>query len=141
MANALAGSKNNSAFLPQFMRFALAGGFAACVNFFSRIVLNWWMPYAASILVAFMLGLITAFVINRVFVFPEATNKLHHQVFWFVAINIAALLQTLGISLLLARVIFPHTGFTWHGDTVAHAVGVVVPVITSYIGHKHRTFR
>jgi putative flippase GtrA len=125
----------------ELVRFLIAGGIAACVNVFSRIVLNRWMSYAASILVAFVLGLITAFVINRVFVFTSANNKLRHQVLWFVAINLAAVLQTLAISLLLARVIFPYAGWHWRGETVAHAIGVVVPVITSYLGHKRWTFR
>jgi putative flippase GtrA len=125
----------------QLLRFLIAGGIAACVNFFSRIALNWWMPYAAAIVFAYIFGMITAFVINRVFVFTQANNKLHHQVLWFVAINLAAVLQTLAISLLLARVIFPRVGFYWHGETVAHAVGIIVPVFTSYMGHKHWTFR
>lgn len=125
----------------QVLRFLLAGGIAACVNFLSRIVLNLWMPYAAAIVLAYVCGMITAFVINRCFVFTQATNKLHHQVLWFTAINIAAVLQTLAISLLLARVVFPHAGFHWHDETLAHAIGIMVPVATSYLGHKRLSFR
>ena len=36
--------------------------------------------------------------------------------------------------------IFPAVGFTWHGETVAHVIGVLVPVVTSYLGHKHFSF-
>jgi putative flippase GtrA len=124
----------------QGVLFLIAGGIAACVNFFSRIALNSWIPYAAAIVVAYALGMITAFVINRAFVFTDANNKLHHQVLWFTAINIAAVLQTLAISLLLAKVIFPRAGFYWHAETLAHAVGIVVPVVTSYWGHKRFSF-
>jgi len=122
------------------MLFLIAGGIAACVNFLSRIALNLWMPYAAAIVIAYVLGMITAFVINRAFVFTDANNKLHHQVLWFTAINIAAVLQTLAISLLLAKVIFPRAGFYWHAETLAHAIGIVVPVVTSYLGHKRFSF-
>lgn len=125
----------------QVVLFLIAGGIAACVNFLSRIALNSWMPYAAAIVIAYILGMITAFVINRAFVFTEPNNKLHHQLLWFTAINIAAVLQTLAISLLLAKVIFPRAGFYWHDETLAHAIGIVVPVVTSYLGHKHWTFR
>jgi putative flippase GtrA len=121
--------------------FLVAGGIAAAVNFLSRIALNWWMPYAAAIVVAYVLGMVTAFVCNRLFVFTTANNRLHHQMFWFVVVNIAAVLQTLIISLLLAEVAFPRLGFQWHPETVAHAIGVLVPVVTSYIGHKHLSFR
>ena len=125
----------------QVTLFLIAGGIAACVNFFSRIALNWWMPYAAAIVAAYILGMITAFLINRAFVFTEANNKLHHQVLRFTAINIAAVLQTLAISLLLAKGLFPRAGFYWHSETLAHAIGIIVPVVTSYLGHKHWTFR
>lgn len=125
----------------QLLLFLAAGGIAAGVNFLSRIVLSDWMPYAAAIVVAYILGMITAFALNRFFVFKYATNALHHQMLWFVAVNVAAVLQTLLISLLLARTIFPLAGFDWHAETVAHAIGVAVPVLTSYIGHKHLSFR
>lgn len=125
----------------QFFRFLLAGGFAACVNFFSRMVLNLWVPYAVAIVMAFVLGMVAAFVANRVFVFREANNSLQHQASWFVTINLAALLQTLAISLLLAGFFFPRLGFHWHEETVAHAIGIIVPVVTSYFGHRHLSFR
>ena len=123
------------------MLFLVAGGIAAAVNFLSRIALSNWMPYAAAIVVAYVFGMITAFVLNRAFVFTAANNKLRHQAMRFVVVNLAAVLQTLLISLLLAEIVFPLAGFTSHGETVAHAIGIVVPVFTSYLGHKHWTFR
>jgi len=121
--------------------FLMAGGIAAGVNFFSRIALSHWLGYAVAIVIAYGLGMITAFVINRLFVFTTATNRLHHQVFWFVLVNIAAVLQTLVISLLFVHVVFPRISLQWHPETLAHAIGVAVPVITSYFGHKRLSFR
>jgi len=121
--------------------FLMAGGIAAGVNFFSRIALSHWLSYAVAIVIAYGLGMITAFVINRLFVFTTATNRLHHQIFWFVLVNIAAVLQTLVISLLFVDVVFPRIGLQWHPETIAHAIGVAVPVITSYFGHKRLSFR
>lgn len=127
--------------LSQPVKFLLAGGIAACVNFFSRIALGKWMPYVASIVLAYLLGMATAFLLNRRFVFGGAQNKLHDQVFWFTAVNLAAILQTVAVSLLLADVIFPRAGFLWHPETVAHAFGVAIPIATSYLGHKHLSFK
>ncbi len=121
--------------------FVVVGGIAAAANIGSRIVLNHWMPYVAAIVVAYIIGMTIAFVLNRLFVFRETVNPLHHQAFWFTAVNLAAVLQTLAVSLLLADVVFPRTGFRWHPETVAHAIGVGIPVITSFIGHKHLSFR
>jgi putative flippase GtrA len=125
----------------QFVYFIAAGGIAAAVNFLSRIAINTWMPYSIAIVLAYLLGMLTAFVLNRAFVFREATNPIHHQAIWFTIINLFAVLQTLGVSLLLAREIFPLLGFGWHRELVAHAIGVATPIITSYIGHKHLSFK
>ena len=121
----------------RFLRFLLVGGFAAAVNFGSRIVLSHWLYYAAAIVIAYLAGLFTAFVLNRRFVFTEATNRLHRQMFWFVVVNAFALAQTLIISLLLARHVLPYIGITWHIEEIAHAFGIAVPILSSYGGHKH----
>ncbi|MEE7546089.1 GtrA family protein [Xanthomonas sp. Kuri4-1] len=124
----------------QFLLFILAGGLAAAVNFGSRIILSQWLHYVPSIVAAYLLGMVTAFTLNRMFVFNHADNPLHHQVAWFVTINLAAVVQTVAISLLLARWLLPTLGLDFHNETIAHAIGVAVPVVTSYIGHKHLSF-
>ena len=125
----------------QFLLFVLTSGFAALVNFGSRIVFSYWMPFSIAIVASFVFGMLTAFTLSRLFVFREAGNALHQQIFWFTVVNLVALLQTLIVSLLLVDQIFPRVGFHWHTETVAHAIGVGVPVLTSFIGHKHLSFR
>jgi putative flippase GtrA len=125
----------------QLVFFVLTGGFAAVINVLSRIVLNVWMPFSIAIVAAYIIGMITAFVLNRLFVFHGASNPLHHQVMWFTLINLAAVVQTLVVSLILAHEVFPAIGMGWHPDLVAHAVGVATPILTSYIGHKHLSFK
>lgn len=126
---------------PRFLKFLLVSGVAAIANIGSRILFNLWMGYVPAILLAFCVGLCTAFALNRMFVFQETVNPLHHQAFWFTIVNLAAIVQTLAASLLFARVIFPAAGLHWHVETTAHAVGVAVPVITSFFGHKYLSFR
>ncbi|OAX56563.1 GtrA family protein [Xanthomonas graminis] len=125
----------------KFIKFLLAGGTAAAANFGSRILLGQVMPYTWSIVVAYLIGMLTAFVLNRMFVFEAASTGLRHQAIWFTLINIAAVLQTLACSLILARWIFPAMGMHFHPETLAHAIGVAVPVFTSYFGHKALTFK
>ncbi|HBK44979.1 MAG TPA: hypothetical protein DDZ67_00800 [Xanthomonadaceae bacterium] len=125
----------------RFALFVLAGGLAAGVNFGSRILLSRVMPYVPAIAAAYCLGMLTAFVLNRLFVFRTTSNALPSQVGWFMLVNAAALAQTVLISLLLARWLFPAIDFDFHPETMAHALGVAVPVITSYLGHKKFTFR
>lgn len=127
--------------VPRIILFLAAGGLAAVANFGSRIVLGEVMPYVASIIVAYCIGMVTAFVLNRAFVFNEATNPFSQQISWFVLVNLSAVLQTVVISLVFARFLFPRTGMAFHPETIAHGIGVIVPVFTSYLGHKHLTFR
>ncbi|HWG10801.1 MAG TPA: GtrA family protein [Rhodanobacteraceae bacterium] len=125
----------------QFALFLVAGGIAALANVGSRIIFGYWSTYAMSIVLAYIVGMIVAFMLNRLFVFTTPRNSLHHQVSWFVIVNIAALLQTLVVSLLLARWLFPSFDMHWHVETTSHVVGVLIPVVTSYLGHRYLTFR
>jgi putative flippase GtrA len=124
-----------------FPRFVLAGGVAALANMGSRFLLGFAIDYVPSIIVAYLIGMVTAFLLNRRFVFTRAGNALGEQVLWFVAINAAALVQTLVVSVGLSHWLFPSLGWSWHPETIAHVIGVMVPVFTSYLGHKHLTFR
>ncbi|WP_115577654.1 GtrA family protein [Xanthomonas campestris] len=124
----------------QFALFMLAGGTAAIVNFGSRIVLSHWLRYVPAIIVAYCLGMITAFLLNKLFVFDKSDKHLHKQIFWFVLVNIAAVVQTLLISLAFARIIFPYLAIDFRAETLSHGIGVAVPVVTSYIGHKYLSF-
>jgi len=123
------------------VRFVLAGAVAAIVNFGSRVLLSLALPFAMAIVCAYALGMATAFVLIRQFVFKGATNRLHEQLAWFIAVNALAAAQTLVVSLVLADFVLPWAGVTWHAHEVAHAAGILAPIFTSYVGHKRLTFR
>lgn len=125
----------------QFAVFLVAGGIAALANIGSRIVFSHWVSFTVAIVAAYIVGMIVAFALNRLFVFQSPRHGLHHQVLWFTGVNVAAVLQTLGISLLLARWLLPKWGVHSHIDTISHVIGVAVPAVTSYIGHRYLTFR
>ena len=59
----------------------------------------------------------------------------------FTIVNLFALLQVWLLSVGLANWLFPKLGFTWHAELIAHTIGVLSPVVTSYYGHKLFTFR
>jgi putative flippase GtrA len=125
----------------QFLLFLLTGGFAAAVNWGSRILYNHWMPFSSAIVVAYVTGMITAFVLAKLFVFTESTQSTHRSVFFFTVVNLVAVAQTWAVSVGLAYYLFPRLGMNWHDRDIAHLVGVVVPVFSSYVGHKKFSFR
>lgn len=125
----------------QFFAFVALSGVAALANVGSRILFDYALPYPAAIACAFCVGMTVAFVLNRLLVFRSPTRPVQQQVFWFIVINLASLAQTMLVSLLLARWLFPLLGFTWHAETIAHCIGVGVPAVTSFLGHRHFSFR
>ncbi len=124
----------------QFAGFVVAGGIAAIVNFLSRMVFNLVFGYATSIILAYIAGMITAFLINRHAVFAPSGKGMHVEAVWFTLVNLLAVAQTLAISLLLVYMVFPRIGIEAYSREIAHAIGIVVPVITSYFGHRYWTF-
>lgn len=125
----------------QFFVFLLTGGTAAAVNFGSRILYNFWVDFSTAIILAYITGMITAFVLAKLFVFKESRQAIHHSAFFFILVNLVAVLQTWLISMGLALYLLPSLGITRFVNEIAHAIGVAVPVFTSYIGHKRWSFR
>lgn len=125
----------------RFVRFVLAGGTAAVVNFCSRIVLNRWMSFSAAVVLAYIIGMITAYVLTRTLVFGKGQQSTGRSAMFFVLVNLVAVVQTWAISLVLADYVLPAMGVTTLVHEIAHAVGVMVPVLTSYVGHKRLSFR
>lgn len=125
----------------RFGLFLLAGGIAAAANYGSRFGFSLWFNYPVAILLAYLVGMLVAFVLMRKYVFDGTGKRLGPQVLKFTLVNLFAVLQTLAISLLLARWLLPAIGVVEQVEAIAHAVGVAVPIATSYIGHKRATFR
>ena len=125
----------------QFLVFLLTGGFAAAVNFGSRILYNRAMPFSSAVICAYITGMITAFVLAKLFVFRDSEQATHRAAGWFILVNVVAVAQTWAISMLLVKWVLPALGVTMFAREIAHGVGVVVPVFTSYLGHKHFSFR
>ena len=126
---------------PQFLRFLLAGGIAASTNFGSRFIFSIFFTYSLSVFFAYLVGMLVAFLLMRGHVFNANQGSLAPQIAKFAGVNVLAVLQTLAISLILARWILPSLGVTDHAEALAHLVGVLIPVVTSYFGHKFLTFR
>ena len=124
----------------RFTLFLFAGGTAALVNILSRIAFNWLMPYEVAIVVAYLCGMTTAYLLNKHFVFASSGRGVASEYTRFALVNLAAVAQVWIVSVGLARLVFPAISFIWHAETVAHVIGVTIPVFTSYLGHKHFSF-
>ncbi len=125
----------------EFLKFLSVSVFAALVNFSARILVNLFTSYSIAIIIAFGFGLITAFALNKKWVFQQSRNGLKREFILFTTVNLLALPQTLGISLFLLYYVFPHTEYNIYPKEVAHIVGIGFPVFTSFLGHKYFSFK
>lgn len=125
----------------QFVAFLITGGVAAGVNFSSRILYSNWVDFSIAIVLAYITGMVTAFVLAKAFVFKDSKKALHHSVAYFILVNLVAVAQTWIISMGLYYYLLPMLGIVSFSQDIAHAVGVVVPVFTSYLGHKNFSFK
>jgi putative flippase GtrA len=124
----------------EFLRFLLTGGVAALVNLGCRYLLNVIMPFEAAVPIAYLFGMVTAYVLARVFVFEESGRSRIEEFKRFAIVNIFALFVVWAISVGLAKGLFPWIDFTWHAEDVAHFIGVLSPAVLSYFGHRSYTF-
>ena len=125
----------------QFVLFLITGGLAAAINFGSRILYSQWLDFSKAIVLAYITGMITAFVLAKIFVFKQSQQRLHHSALYFVLVNGVAIIQTWAISIALAYYLLPALGINQFVPEIAHGVGVIAPVFTSYLGHKYLSFR
>lgn len=125
----------------QFLIFLLTGGTAAAANFSSRILYNRWFEFSTAVILAYLTGMVTAFVLAKLFVFTNSQQSVRRSLLFFTLVNLVAVLQTWLISMGLAFYALPALGVTLFSREIAHAVGVAVPVFTSYLGHKRWSFR
>jgi len=125
----------------QFLLFVLTGGIAAAVNFLSRMLYQLAVNFSVAVVLAYLTGMITAFVLARTFVFARGSSGTKQSFAWFTLVNVLAVLQTWGISVWLAYHVLPAMGIETFRYEIAHAIGLIIPVFTSFIGHKYLSFR
>jgi putative flippase GtrA len=125
----------------QFLLFVLSGGVAALVNIVSRVGFSQLLRFELAVLAAYAVGMVTAYLLTRRFVFPASRQSLQRSFAAFALVNLVAVLQTWLVSIGLRQLLLPIIGVTALLDLIAHGCGVIVPVFTSYLGHKHISFR
>jgi len=124
----------------RLLLFVLVGAFASAVNLGARILIDRVTSYEIAIVLAFPIALTTAFLLNRAFIFKPIGDAWRAQFLRFLLVNLAALVQVFAISVVLARFVFPLVGVRYHAETIAHGIGLLSPILTSYYAHKRFTF-
>ncbi len=82
----------------RFIRFLLAGGLAALVNFGSRFFYNLFVDFSTAVVLAFFTGLITGYILNKRYVFTSSGNSMVQEIGWFVFVNLIRPGTNLGLE-------------------------------------------
>ena len=125
----------------EFFQFLMVGGLAAGINFISRIGFSELVSYRVAIVLAYLIGMLTAFILSKRYVFEKSGRHFKDELRDFTVVNIFAVIQVWLISVGLAEYFFPYIVFTFYPEEVAHLIGLAIPAITSYFGHKYFSFR
>ena len=122
--------------------FVFWGGMAALIHMIARWCFSFYLPYVVAIVLGFGLGLVSAFFFFKFFVFRKKnSHKTPREIAAFLLVNALGITQTLVVSVGLAEYIFPLVGMQFYPHDIAHITGVLIPVFTSYLGHKYFTFK
>lgn len=125
----------------EFLLFLITGGVAALVNVVSRVGFSQLLRFELAVLLAYGVGMLTAYVLARKFVFLQSKTSVSRSFAAFALVNLFAVLQTWLVSVSLRNWLLPLMGVVLLRDLIAHTVGVGVPVLSSYFGHKYVSFR
>ena len=125
----------------QFGRFVIAGGVALVLHWLSRFAFNWYVGYSAAIVLAYLVGILVAFVLNKIFVFSYSDRPLKSELFFFFAINIAAFPFVWGGAFVLGVWVLPLFMAKEFALAVGHGIAITLPVFVNFVLHKFITFR
>lgn len=124
------------------VRFLIAGGSAALLNWLVRFPLGQVMPYPAAVLAALAVGMAYGFVIYRHWAFGSSgTRPLLAEIRDFLLVNAGGAAVTLAVAVAadwcLTYLLVP-AGLS---EAAAHALGIAAGALVNYLGHRHITFR
>lgn len=126
----------------QVFRFLIAGTFAAFVNWVARIALSVFLPFEASILLAYIIGMSTGYVLyaRYVYVDRQVRSDTWRSVGVFLIVNVLSAGLVLGLSIVFLSglsALFP----TFVAEALAHGFAMVIGAVANYIAHSRITFR
>ncbi len=130
--------------LMRFIKFAIVGAFGTVVDFsvLNLLVLVFGWPIGYANLVSVTCAIISNFIWNRLWTFPESRERaLHTQFGQFAAVNVVGL----GIN----EIVFLGTDALWFGTMFAHpldynvakAAAIVVVLFWNFFANRNWTYR
>lgn len=125
----------------QFAKFVFIGGVALALHWAARIVFDMWVSFSAAVILAYGVGMASAFILNRRFVFPKSRQDRQHEILYFVIVNLTAFPFVWLISSALGQRLLPLYVDAELARALGHAIAITTPVFFNFAAHKFLTFR
>jgi putative flippase GtrA len=125
----------------QFLRFLIVSGGALLVHWAARMVLDIWIDYGAAVVVAYGVGILVGYTLNRIYVFPKSGRAARTELLLFLAVNLVSFPPVLFLSWLLGRVLLPHVLPATFAEAAGHGIAITSPVFFNFAAHKYVTFQ
>ena len=119
--------------------FIFCGGIAAFINFFSRILLSFYINLTLSVFFAYILGMLAAYFLFKKFVFLNKKKSKKSSPLIFIVVNCIAVLQIYLMTVLINYVAQSYTGYS--NVTIAHGIAILTSVFLSFYLHKNYTYK
>lgn len=123
------------------VRFLLAGGSAALLNWLVRFPLSMIMPYAAAVTAATAIGMVAGFFLYKNLVFQAPSRSLWLQIRDFIGVNIVAGIVTVLAAVVLSRGPWWPEAYVHLAPGASHLAGIGIGAVVNFFGHKLFTFR
>lgn len=127
-------------FTKQFLGFIAVGGLAAICNWVSRIILSQSLPLSWAVVVAYLIGMTTAFLLNSFFVFQESKKVKHKQARDFILINLGFLPLVIFATVKINDIL-NHFGVILYAKEFAHAIAIALPMFFTFLFYKFVAFK
>ena len=124
----------------RFIRFVVAAGASVPVNIVARIVVSHWVRYEIAVLISHIVGMLTAYLLTKLFVFDESGRSVSSELSRFALVNVMSAALTWCVSVGLVYVVFPYVHFDTQPELIAHIAGLAVASVASFIGHSRFSF-
>jgi putative flippase GtrA len=124
----------------QFLVFLLVGGTAAVMNWLARLALSLWLPFSSAVIIAYLIGMTVAFLLNHRFVFPNSNKATSAQARDFIFANVSL------FPLVWFASIFINDGLKTYGvlaysEELAHALAIPMPMFATFLFYKFFAFK
>jgi len=127
-------------FTSQFLKFLIVGATAAILHWIARFILDLWMSFSLAVALAYGVGMIVAFILNAIYVFPNSDKPRASQARDFIFVNLAFFPVVWAISVFVEKTLRGLGLITYAGD-IAHALAIPIPMLATFLIYKFFAFK